>query len=272
MSKHRFSSWLLISTLLLAGCFKQPMNLKNMPVAQDKQDKLAQDKAVSNEKKEIHPALKDPSKADKQAPEVFRVRFETTKGDFVVEVTREWSPNGADRFYNLVDIGYFEDTAIFRAIKGFMFQFGIHGNSAINEVWRDANIPDDKGKGISNKPGTLTFAHAGPNTRGTQLFINLGNNNSLDRDFTPIGKVVEGLDVVSKINTEYGENSGEVQARFQAQGNAYITKRYPNIDFIKSVKLVEAADAAKASGEQEDGGEPKASGESKDESNDKGKG
>jgi peptidyl-prolyl cis-trans isomerase A (cyclophilin A) len=250
MSKNLLCCLSLIGALLLAGCVRQSLNVKKVSMPQD-QEKSTQEQGNAGSKGSTHPGLKDPAMANLVAPETYRVKFETTKGNFVVEVTRDWSPNGADRFYNLVDIGYFENIAIFRAIKGFMFQFGIHGNPAINEIWREANIPDDKRKGISNRPGTLTFAHAGPNTRGTQLFVNLGSNNVLDPDFTPIGKVVEGMDVVSTINTEYGENSDEVQGRFQAQGNAYISKRYPNLDYIKSIKLLEKEGEPQADGKSQ---------------------
>lgn len=188
-----------------------------------------------------NPALLDSSKATKTAPDKFKVKVETTKGAFIIEVNRSWSPNGADRFYNLVDIGYFKDIAIFRAIKGFMFQFGIHGNPKVSSVWSESNIKDDKSvPGVSNQEGYLTFAKSGrPNSRSTQLFISLGDNQGLDsQGFTPIGKVVEGMDIVKKIETKYGENSREVQPEFQDKGNAFISKRYPDIDYIKSVTLV----------------------------------
>ena len=188
-----------------------------------------------------HPALTDSTLATKEAPAKFRVKIETTKGDFVVEVNRAWSPNGADRFYNLVDIGFFQDVAIFRAIKGFMFQFGIHGTPAVAAEWGEANIKDDPMVSISNLPYTLCFAKTGaPHSRSSQMFVNLGNNAGLDRQgFTPFGKVVEGKDVVDKINTEYGENVGNVQGEFKAGGNAYIQAKFPNIDMIRSVTLVE---------------------------------
>src|ERR1051325_10687386 len=121
----------------------------------------------------------DPTKLTEKAPESFKARFDTTKGSFTVEVTRSLSPNGADRFYNLVHSGYFKDIAFFRVIPGFMCQFGIHGDPAISAKWREASIPDDPVKG-SNTRGTITFATAGPNTRTTQLFINFGNNVNLD--------------------------------------------------------------------------------------------
>ncbi len=196
---------------------------------------------VSQEKKqEKKNPLLNPSAATEKAPKKFKVKFSTTAGDFVMECTREWSPNGADRFYNLVKIGYFKDIAIFRAIDGFMFQFGIHGDPKVSKVWRAAKIKDDSSfKDVSNQPGYISFATAGRDTRTTQMFINLGDNARLDEmGFTPFGKVVSGMDVVKKVNTEYGENHGAVQRRFQAEGNEYIKKEFPKIDFIKSVTLV----------------------------------
>ena len=188
-----------------------------------------------------HPALSNPNLAQEQAPDQFKVKFETTKGEFMMEIVRTASPEGVDRFYNLVKIGYFKDIVIFRAIDGFMFQFGIHGDPSVSEVWSEANIKDDPAVGVSNTPGTISFAKSGmPNSRSTQLFINLGNNSNLDgMGFTPFGKVVEGMDVVEKINTEYGENRGDVQGQFKAKGNDYILKEFPNLDIIKSVSIVE---------------------------------
>ena len=149
----------------------------------------------------------DPAKLTEKSPESFKVKFETTKGNFTVEVTRSLSPNGADRFYNLARSGFFKDIAFFRVIPGFMCQFGIHGDPKVSAVWREkkAQIPDDAVKG-SNTRGTITFATAGPNTRTTQFFISFGDNSRLDSTgFSPFGKVTEGMDVVDKINGEYGE-------------------------------------------------------------------
>lgn len=197
--------------------------------------------AGQDSQKQDENLLMNPGKATEKAPDQFTVEFDTTKGKFTIEVNREWSPNGADRFYNLVKIGYFDDIAIFRAIEGFMFQFGIHGDPDVSAKWRTAKIDDDPGKaGVSNKEGYISFAMAGKNTRTTQFFINLGDNSRLDASgFTPFGKVTDGMDVVRKINTEYGENSRDVQGRFQAGGNEFIKERFPNLDFIKSVKLIE---------------------------------
>jgi peptidyl-prolyl cis-trans isomerase A (cyclophilin A) len=189
------------------------------------------------------PDFSDPSKLTEKAPETFKAQFDTTKGKFTIEVTRSLSPNGADRFYNLVRSGYFKDIAFFRVVPGFMCQFGIHGDPAVSAKWRDANIPDDAVKG-SNTRGTITFATAGPGTRTTQLFINFGNNVNLDgMGFSPFGKVTEGMDVVDKIDGEYGDapefgGHGPDQGRVQMQGNAYLKKDFPNMDFIKSASVV----------------------------------
>lgn len=184
----------------------------------------------------------DPAKLTEQAPETFKAQFDTTKGKFTVAVTRALAPHGADRFYNLVRSGYFKDVAFFRVIAGFMCQFGIHGDPKVAAKWRGAPIPDDPVKG-SNTRGALTFAMAGPNTRTTQFFINFADNTRLDQmGFAPIGKVIEGLDVVDKINAEYGEGAprgrGPDQSRIQTEGNAYLKKDFPNLDYIKSVTLV----------------------------------
>ncbi len=201
------------------------------------------------EEKKPHPGLMDPAKANEEAPAKFDVEFATTKGNFTLTVQRDWSPNGADRFYNLVRVGYFKDIAFFRAIEGFMAQFGIHGDPEVNEKWFDATIKDDPNKRISNEPGFITFAKTGrPNSRSTQFFLNLGNNGFLDsQGFTPFGKVTKGMDVVKKINTEYGENppNENVQGDYKAMGNKYIKKRFPNIDFIKSVTLLDAEEMEK---------------------------
>jgi peptidyl-prolyl cis-trans isomerase A (cyclophilin A) len=188
------------------------------------------------------PDFTDPSKLTAQAPETFKVQFDTTKGRFIIEVTRSLSPLGADRFYNLVRSGYFKDVAFFRVIPGFMCQFGIHGDPNVSAKWREAGIADDPVKG-SNTRGTITFATAGPNTRTTQLFINFGDNRNLDgMGFSPFGTVIEGMDVVDKINSEYGEGApngrGPDQGRVQGEGNAYLKKDFPDLDYIKSASIV----------------------------------
>lgn len=188
------------------------------------------------------PAFADPAKLTAKAPETFKAQFNTTKGKFIVEVTRSLAPNGADRFYNLVRSGYFTDIAFFRVVPGFMCQFGISGDPNISAKWREATIPDDPVKG-SNTRGTITFATAGPNTRTTQLFINFGDNTGLDgQGFAPFGKVVEGMDAADKINDEYGDGPpygrGPDQGRIQGEGNAYLKKDFPNLDYIKSAIIL----------------------------------
>jgi peptidyl-prolyl cis-trans isomerase A (cyclophilin A) len=190
------------------------------------------------------PGFADPGKLTEKAPESFKAQFNTTKGKIVLEVTRSLSPNGADRFYNLVRSGYFKDIAFFRVIPGFMCQFGIHGDPAVSAKWREANIADDPVKG-SNTRGTISFATAGPNTRTTQLFINLVDNGRLDgMGFSSFGKVTEGMDVVDKLNGEYGEGApggnGPDQGRVQRAGNAYLKSDFPNLDYIKSASIVPA--------------------------------
>jgi peptidyl-prolyl cis-trans isomerase A (cyclophilin A) len=219
------------------GCAKKsssPFGLPNIDLK-----KLSPNSSFSSSTPSAIPA---PPDIDPQAPEQFRVRFETTKGDFIAEIDRAWSPNGVDRFYNMVKVGYFDQTAIFRAVPNFMFQFGIHGNPDVNDDWSEARFRDDPPAGISNLPGTLCFAKTGqPNSRSTQMFVNLGQNVPLDgQGFTPFGKVIQGMDVVRSINTEYGENprGEDVQGKFKREGNDYILERFPRVDLIRSVSLV----------------------------------
>jgi peptidyl-prolyl cis-trans isomerase A (cyclophilin A) len=188
--------------------------------------------------------LMNPSALNEKAPDAFRVKFETSKGDFVVEVNRTWAPNGADRFYNLVKNGFYDEVRFFRVIRQprpFMAQFGIHGDPAVSAVWRGASIPDDPVK-ESNKRGMLTFATAGPNTRTTQLFINYTDNTFLDgQGFSPLGKIVEGMDVVDGLYAEYGEGAprgrGPDQSKVQNEGNKYLAAQFPQLDFIKKATV-----------------------------------
>jgi len=180
--------------------------------------------------------LLQPDSMKEQAPELFGAEFETTKGSFTVTVTRAWAPLGVDRFYNLVKHGYFADAAFFRVVPGFIIQFGLSADPAVNRVWRGANIKDDPVT-QSNKPGYITFATAGPNTRTTQLFINFGNNTFLDsQGFAPFGQVTSGMEVVRRLYAGYGERPD--QALITAQGKAYLEKNFPDIDRIQSAKIV----------------------------------
>jgi peptidyl-prolyl cis-trans isomerase A (cyclophilin A) len=180
----------------------------------------------------------NPAQLTETAPDKFQVKFDTTKGEIIIDVTRAWSPNGADRFYNLVKNGGLDNCRFFRVVKNFMVQFGINGDPKISRVWRAANIPDDKPR-ESNLRGYISFATAGPNTRTTQVFINFKDNKFLDpQGFTPFGKVSKGMDIVDSINNEYGESPD--QGQIQMQGNAYLQKAFPNLDYIKSATIVPA--------------------------------
>lgn len=180
-------------------------------------------------------ALLDPSLATELAPEVFQVEFHTTRGSFRVEAIRSLAPIGVDRFYNLVRLGFFREAAFFRVIPGFVVQFGIHADPAVCAAWKEARLDDDPVQ-ESNARGTLTFAMAGPNSRTTQLFVNLTDNARLDAmGFAPIGRVIEGMDVVEALYSGYGEKPS--QPRIQAEGNAYLRDEFPQLDYVVSTTL-----------------------------------
>ena len=183
-----------------------------------------------------------PPPPDAASPESFRVKFATTKGDFTVEVTRAWAPKGADRFYRLVKEGYFKDIRFFRVLPGFMAQFGMSGNPALNAKMDTLRIPDDPVT-QSNKRGMVTFATSGPNTRSNQFFINYSNNASLDsQGFSPFGRVVDGLTVVDAMYGGYGEGApnglGPSQDSIAKKGNEYLQRAFPKLDYIKSATIV----------------------------------
>jgi peptidyl-prolyl cis-trans isomerase A (cyclophilin A) len=189
------------------------------------------------------PNLANPAALTEQAPPAYNVRFDTTKGTFVVEVHRDWAPNGADRFYNLVKNGFFDNARFFRVVSGFMVQFGINGDPKLSAVWREARIKDDPVT-KSNARGAITFATAGPDTRTSQVFINYGDNSRLDgQGFAPFGIVTgNGMDVVDKLYADYGEGApgghGPAQDRVQREGNAYLTSQFPKLDYIKKATIV----------------------------------
>ncbi len=185
----------------------------------------------------VNPALLKPDAAKATAPAKFKVKFITTKGNFVVEVTRTWAPLGADRFYNLAKLGFFTDIGFFRVVPSFIVQFGIHGNPEVAKAWKSAPIKDDKKTKQSNLMGTVTFAKSGPDTRTTQVFVNFKDNTQLDKmGFSPIGKVIQGMEVVSAINKEYGEQPD--QAMIQASGNSYLRDIFPRLDYVKSAEII----------------------------------
>ena len=180
--------------------------------------------------------LANPAALREQARASCKAKFETTKGVFVLDVQRNWAPNGTDRFYNLVKNGFYDNVRFFRVISGFMVQFGISGDPKISTPWRDAKIKDDPVV-QSNKRGYITYAMAGPNTRTSQVFINFGDNASLDsQGFPPFGRVIQGMEVVDKLNAEYGEGAprgrGPDQGRIQLEGNAYLMKDFGRLDYV----------------------------------------
>jgi peptidyl-prolyl cis-trans isomerase A (cyclophilin A) len=177
-----------------------------------------------------------PPAAATPAPDSFRVAFETTRGNFVVDVIRAWSPRGVDRFHELVNAGYFTDVAFFRVLPGFVAQFGMHGDPAVNRQWSDRTIADDPVR-QSNTRGTLVFATRGPNTRTNQFFVNYSDNARLDgMGFSPFGRVVEGMSVVDSIYSRYGETPD--QSRIADDGNAYLKREFPRLDYIKSARII----------------------------------
>lgn len=188
------------------------------------------------------PALLHPAQLTDHAPATFQVKFTTTRGNFVVTVTRAWAPLGADRFYNLVKHHFYNGASFFRVLKGFVAQFGISPYPAVTTAWKNTDIKDDPVT-QSNKRGYVVFATSGPNTRTTQLFINLADNKSLDaRGFAPFGQVTQGMGVVDSLYQGYGEGGtpggGPDQEQMEKQGKPYIDKGWPKLDTIKRANLI----------------------------------
>jgi peptidyl-prolyl cis-trans isomerase A (cyclophilin A) len=198
-------------------------------------------------KKSDSPIANPPAEAmNERAPDTVRVRFETTKGPFVVEAYRAWAPHGVDRFYQLVKMGFYNDTRFFRVIGGFMAQFGVSGDPGVTAAWQDRSLPDDP-VGHTNERGTVTFAaKSAPNSRTTQLFISYRDNSNLDASgFSPIGKVIEGMSVVDSLYSGYGEGApdgnGPDQMRATAEGNTYLDAAFPKLDRITKAELITSA-------------------------------
>ncbi len=231
----------LLAPLALSACSKSQPEPSSSPAASSAP--AAAGPVVAGPAAHVlHPDLLDPGKANARAPDVFKAKFTTTKGDFVIEVHRDWSPNGADRFYNLVQMGFYDDTRFFRAIDGFMVQWGISGDPMVSAKWMNVGVQDDPVK-QSNTRGVVTFAMSGaPNSRTTQVFINLVDNVRLDgMRFGGIGKVVSGMDVVDALYKGYGEGApsgaGPSQGGIQMQGNAYLDSKFPKLDGIKHAEI-----------------------------------
>ena len=201
----RSSVWIAGALLLLTGCSKKP------------------EKVV--------------------VPDVYRVKFETSQGDFTVEVIRAWAPRGADRFHELLRMRYFDEGRFFRVLPGFIAQFGVHKDFKVHDVWREYFIADDPRK-QDNDRGTLAFAQSGPNTRATEVFINLADNKILDdQGFVPFARIVEGMDVPDKFYSGYGElgpeGKGPDSGRIEEEANEYLVPRFPKLDYIKRARFVQ---------------------------------
>ena len=173
----------------------------------------------------------------KPGPVQYKVRFDTSKGEILVLVHRDWSPLGSDHFYELTKMGFYDGNRFFRTVPGFIVQWGVNGDPKINKDWSEIPIRDDAPR-VSNKVGTVVFASAGPDSRTTQLFINLGDNSAaLDHQgFTPFGEVIKGMDSVMHFNMEYGEQPS--QAAIADIGNGYLEEHFPRLDYIKKASIV----------------------------------
>jgi peptidyl-prolyl cis-trans isomerase A (cyclophilin A) len=182
--------------------------------------------------------LKEPAALTEQAPAAYRARVETNHGTFVVEVHREWAPNAADRFYNLVKNGFYDNARFFRVLSGFMVQFGLNGDPEIQRPWSSVGLPDEPAK-QSNLRGFVSFAReSSPNSRYTMVFINYKDNSYLDSEgFPPFGQVVAGMDVVDKLYSGYGRTNVPDQRRILSEGNAYLAAEYPKLDFIRRARV-----------------------------------
>jgi peptidyl-prolyl cis-trans isomerase A (cyclophilin A) len=187
-------------------------------------------------------ALLDTTRSGEPAPEVFRVRFETSRGAFVVEAHHAWSPWGVDRFYYLVRHDFYDGARFFRAVEGSFVQFGISGDPLISAAWKERFIPDDTVQHQSNLRGRVSFGSLGPHTRTTQLFINYRDNPNLDRDYAPIGEVVLGMNVVDSLWKGYGDapprGNGPDQDRILAEGEKYLAREFPKLDYIRTGRLI----------------------------------
>lgn len=235
-----FTTWLclfIFSALVPSGLLGQTQPATSKPAPAEQQKSAGAKTGAS---------LLHPETLKAKAPDVYEVQFVTTRGNFVIQVTRAWAPLGADRFYNLLKYHFYDGASFFRVVPGFVVQFGLTGSPAVNKAWTDANIKDDPVT-QSNLPGTITFAMAGPNTRTTQVFINFRNNASLDsQGFAPFGKVTEGMDVVNQLYSGYADSPTSHQGEITNEGNAYLDKNFPKLDSIKRATIISPAAAPTA--------------------------
>ncbi len=256
------ASAFIAATLILGGCKKQEQPAEPVASAPPKVETPATPSAPAAPTEPTpapaaaakpaappHNYIKEllaPAKLKEHAPETYKVKFETTRGDFTATVTRAWAPIGADRFYNLVKHHYYDNAAFFRVVPGFVVQFGISANPAVSAAWKHTDIKDDPVT-QTNKRGAIVFATAGPNTRTTQVFINLKDNGRLDgMGFAPFGVVDgNGMNVVEMMYEGYGDSAGPDQDQVEKQGDPYLKKGWPKLDYIKSASLAEGAASSK---------------------------
>jgi peptidyl-prolyl cis-trans isomerase A (cyclophilin A) len=238
---------LLAAVTLAASGYASAQSDSPAPAKSSTAQKTPAKSGASTAGKTYDHALLRPALLKDKAPETYQVKFTTSKGEFTVSVTRAWAPLGADRFYNLVKHHFYDNASFFRVLPGFVAQFGISGYPPVNAALSKATIQDDPVK-ESNKKYYLTFATAGPNTRTTQVFINLADNARLDgMGFSAFGQVTDGTAVVDSLDSEYGEGppsgKGPDQSEIEKQGKAYLDKGWPNMDYIKTTTLVGAPGA-----------------------------
>lgn len=244
---------LVLTSFVFEGCADtEPPSPPIKDALEGIQEMKAAEEAAAKRRLERAMAIRADAQKAVNGPEegIYKVRFQTTAGDFVIEVDRSLAPIGAHRFYQAIRNGFYDDAAFFRVVPGFVVQFGIAADPEVHRKWKNP-IPDDPVK-ASNERGTITFATSGPDSRTTQVFINFSNNSSLDsQGFAPFGRVVEGMDVVDSINASHGEQPQ--QPMIEAQGAAYLEENFPNLDYIQSVTFVEddLADEEAAGGEPE---------------------
>jgi peptidyl-prolyl cis-trans isomerase A (cyclophilin A) len=235
---------LFVSTLVCTSLFAQPAATKGAAKGAAASKGSAATKGAAKPAA-TNPALLNPAALKAKAPDIFKAQFTTTKGDFIVEVHRDWAPIGADRFYNLVKNGFYNDAGFFRVIPGFMVQFGLNAKPAVNKAWQNASIKDDPVR-VGNKRGNIVFAAQQiPNSRTTQVFINFKENSFLDtQGFAAFGTVIDGMDVVDRIYSGYGDTPD--QGSISSEGKAYLDKNFPKLDSVKTARILPGAAAAPA--------------------------
>lgn len=236
----RAGPWIAAVLVIFSACKREVVApLARAPVIQTDRSLPTPSKPARNDG-QLRSGLLDPSTLVRQAPAKYRAKFTTSKGAFVVQVTRSWAPVGADRFYNLVRAGYYDGVRFHRVIKGAFVQFGIHGDPEVNKAWFDAEIEDDPG-GRSNRRGLIAFAAVGEGMRRTEVLINVADNPALDEEgMVPFGEVVSGMKVLDGLRSAHGHpaDSIPIKAKILTDGNAYLARAFPYLDHIQTARLV----------------------------------